>query len=201
MDHILTYMTFIPLLGAVIVLCLPSDADGADQVGGGGGDGPAAAAGDLALRQLRPHGRRLSVHGAGAVDPELQHPVPRRRRRRQHHHGAAHGAALLPLHLRVVGHRQGREGLLRALPAARHRHDGRLRRARLLPLLRLLGGHAAADVLPHRHLGRPAARVRGDQVLPLHAARQRRSCCSRSSRFYFNVTDPATGQPPSTCWR
>jgi NADH-quinone oxidoreductase subunit M len=26
MDHILTYMTFIPLLGAVIVLCLPSDA-------------------------------------------------------------------------------------------------------------------------------------------------------------------------------
>src|SRR4029453_7256608 len=26
MDHILTYMTFIPLVGAVIVLCLPSDA-------------------------------------------------------------------------------------------------------------------------------------------------------------------------------
>ncbi len=44
-------------------------------------------------------------------------------------------------------------------------------RPRLLPVLRLLGGHAAADVLPDRHLGRPAAGVRRDQVLPLHVAR------------------------------
>ena len=42
-------------------------------------------------------------------------------------------------------------------------------RPRLLPVLRLLGSDAAADVLPDRHLGRAAARVRGDQVLPLHA--------------------------------
>jgi NADH-quinone oxidoreductase subunit M len=35
------------------------------------------------------------------------------------------------------------------------------------------GSHAAADVLPHRHLGRAAARIRRDQVLPLHAVRQR----------------------------
>ena len=41
------------------------------------------------------------------------------------------------------------------------------------PLLHFLGGDAAADVLPDRHLGRPAARVRGDQVLPLHARRHR----------------------------
>ena len=43
--------------------------------------------------------------------------------------------------------------------------------ARHLPLLRVLGGDAPADVLPHRHLGRPAQGVRGDQVLPLHAGR------------------------------
>jgi len=49
------------------------------------------------------------------------------------------------------------------------RHDGDLRRPRHVPLLRLLGGHAPADVLPHRRLGRPATRVRGHQVLPLHA--------------------------------
>ena len=51
------------------------------------------------------------------------------------------------------------------------RHDGHLRRARHVPLLRLLGGHAPADVLPHRHLGRPARGVRGHQVLPLHPGR------------------------------
>ena len=62
---------------------------------------------------------------------------------------------------------------------------GVVRRARLLPLLRLLGGHAAADVLPDRHLGRPAARVRGDQVLPLHAARLACCCWSRCSYLYF----------------
>ena len=43
---------------------------------------------------------------------------------------------------------------------------------RHLPLLRVLGGHAGADVLHHRHLGRPAADLRGHQVLPLHARRQ-----------------------------
>jgi hypothetical protein len=40
-----------------------------------------------------------------------------------------------------------------------------------LPVLRFLGNHAAADVLPHRHLGRTAPRVRRHQVLPLHAGR------------------------------
>ena len=52
-------------------------------------------------------------------------------------------------------------------------HARRLPVARLLPVLRVLGSDAAADVLPDRRLGRPAARVRGDQVLPVHAARQR----------------------------
>ena len=66
---------------------------------------------------------------------------------------------------------RGERRLLRAAAAARHRHDGRVRVARFLPVLHFLGSDAAADVLPDRHLGRSAARVRRDQVLSLHAAR------------------------------
>jgi NADH-quinone oxidoreductase subunit M len=52
---------------------------------------------------------------------------------------------------------KAQKGVLRALAAARSRHQRRLHLARLLPLLRVLGDHAPADVLPHRHLGRAAA--------------------------------------------
>ena len=37
----------------------------------------------------------------------------------------------------------------------------------------VLGDHAGADVLHHRHLGRRTATLRGDQVLPLYAGRFR----------------------------
>ena len=173
MDHILTYMTFIPIAGALIVLCLPSDKpDWIRWTAAGTTVPPLLMAIWLFVYFDRTQGR-LPVRRARAVDPELQHRVLRRRRRHQHHDGAAHGAAQLPVHVRLVRHREGGEGLLRALPAARRGDDGRVRQPRLLPLLHLLGADAAADVLPHRHLGRPAARVRGHQVLPLHPGRQR----------------------------
>ena len=38
-------------------------------------------------------------------------------------------------------------------------------------VLRVLGSHADPDVHHHRHLGRPAARVCDDQVLPVHLPR------------------------------
>jgi hypothetical protein len=76
--------------------------------------------------------------------------------------------------IRVVRQRSRRaEGALLRLPVAGGGHVRRVRLARPLHVLRVLGGHAPADVLPHRHLGRPEAAVRGDQVLPLHARRQR----------------------------
>ena len=50
-------------------------------------------------------------------------------------------------------------------------HDRRVHLARPVPVLRLLRGDAAADVLPDRHLGRAEAGVRRDQVPALHAVR------------------------------
>ncbi len=65
------------------------------------------------------------------------------------------------------------QGVFRPPPAAEHGHDGRVRLPGLLPVLRVLGSDAAADVLPDRRLGRPEARIRGHQVLPLHPVRER----------------------------
>ena len=61
--------------------------------------------------------------------------------------------------LLVELHPAAREGVLHLPAAAPDRHARRLRLARFLPLLRLLGGHARADVFPHRHLGRAANRL------------------------------------------
>ena len=102
----------------------------------------------------------------------------------------------------VHGDHEAREGVLRVPPPPRDGDGRRLLRARLLPLLRVLGSDARADVLPHRHLGRPAQALRRDQVLPVHARRARSSCCSRSSRS-TSSTRPAScggrasGTPPT----
>ena len=63
---------------------------------------------------------------------------------------------------------------VRGLHAAARGGDGRgLRGPGPLPLLRVLGGHAHPDVLPHRDLGPRAAHLRRGEVLPLHLRRQR----------------------------
>ena len=63
------------------------------------------------------------------------------------------------------------QGILRLVPGAADRHARRLHGQRFLPVLRVLGGHAGADVSADRHLGRTAQAVRGDQVLPVHLVR------------------------------
>ena len=74
-----------------------------------------------------------------------------------------------PVHLdRGRGAGEGVHGLL---PAAGDRHAGRVPGPRHVPVLRVLGVHAGADVLPDRHLGRHAAHVRRGQVLPVHHGR------------------------------
>ena len=66
---------------------------------------------------------------------------------------------------------QAGQGLLRPVHAPGRQHDGGVHLAGYVPVLRLLRGDAAADVLPDRHLGRSEARVRGDQVPALHPVR------------------------------
>ena len=52
--------------------------------------------------------------------------------------------------------------------AARERDARRVRLARPVPVLRVLGRDAHPDVLPDRHLGLRAPHLRGRQVHPLH---------------------------------
>ena len=68
--------------------------------------------------------------------------------------------------------------------------------AGFLPVLHLLGDHAGADVLPDRHLGARTAAVFGDQVLPLSRCSARCSCCWASWRS-TSSTAPATTAPAS----
>ena len=76
--------------------------------------------------------------------------------------------------------------------AARDRDDRRVRRARPVPVLRVLGRDAHPDVLPHRDLGLRPAHLRGGQVLPLHDGRQRADA-GRDPRPRVRCTSTATG--------
>ena len=82
-------------------------------------------------------------------------------------------AFLMPLvHPGELGVDRGpRQGVHDRLPGAGDADDRRLLRARPRAVLPVLRGRPDPDVPDHRHLGRPAARLRQLQVLPLHAAR------------------------------
>ncbi len=71
----------------------------------------------------------------------------------------------------VVGHREAGEGVFLAVPGAAGELERGVPGARPGAVLRVFRGHAAADVLPDRRLGRGEAGVRGDQVLAVHAVR------------------------------
>ena len=114
-----------------------------------------------------------STSSPGPWIPVVQHLLLAGRRRHQLPAGHPH---LVPQHAGHGGQladRQARQGLLHPVPAVGNGHVGRVHVAGLLPVLRVLGSDAAADVLSDRRLGRAAARICGHQVLPLHAGRQR----------------------------
>ena len=125
-----------------------------------------------ALHRLRCRHQRDAVRRDDALDPALQRQLPPRRRR---HLGAVHPAE--QLHDRagrdrgLGGDPDARRAVHGGVPDHVGAHQRRVRGARRRPVLRVLRGDADPDVPHHRRLGRPEPRLRGDQVLPLHAAR------------------------------
>ena len=80
-------------------------------------------------------------------------------------------AARAPRIVGIGAQEDARRSASRAAP--RERDDRRVRLARPVPLLRVLGSDADPDVFPHRHLGLRPPHLRGDQVLPVHDGGQR----------------------------
>ena len=122
-----------------------------------------------ALARVRSLDRLDAVLRAAAVDRRLQRLVHARRGRHLDaadraddlHHAAGR-------HCRLDRDREAPDAVLRRLPDPRRPDDRRVRGARRDAVLRALGSHADPDVRDHRRLGRPAARLRHGQVLPLH---------------------------------
>ena len=173
----LSLVVFLPLAGALALLALPNKDGSRDGVirWGALAVSLASFATTLALwYALRPGRRRLPVRRARRVDAVLRHRLPARRRRHQPDAAGpdrlpdAAGAAVL-----VGVDRGARQGVLGPGAGARDGDDGRLRLARPVPVLRVLGRDADPDVLPHRGLGLRPARLRGGQVHALHDGRQR----------------------------
>src|SRR5580704_7788809 len=123
-------------------------------------------------------GRRpeLPVHRGLLLDPAVRRALRGRRGRYRagaHRHVRGADAGGDPGLLARRGARTAlREDVLRADDGARDDDDRRLRGHRRLPVLRVLRGHAGADVLHDRQLRRRQAAVRGGQVPALQPARR-----------------------------
>ncbi len=131
--------------------------------------GPGIRAVGASLDPLRHRAWGLPVHRENDVGPGPRDLLLGRDRRHLARADPADDAAhagVAPL----LGHarREERSRLLGRVPGARDRDDREPGRARPRALLRLLGSDARPDVLHHRHLGRRAAHLRRDEVLPLH---------------------------------
>ncbi len=125
-----------------------------------------------ALARLRSGHGRDAVRRARAVDRRVQRLVPPRRRRHldaaDRAHGVHHAAGG---DRRLDGDREAAGAVPGVVPDPRRPDDRRVRRARRDAVLRAVGSDADPDVRDHRRVGRPAARVRDGQVLPLHLPR------------------------------
>ncbi len=174
-NHLLSVILFTPLAGAILLLFVNKRQENAIRWIAN----LVAFLGLLVSLPLwfryEPGGAAVAVRRAGGVDPvDRRELLPRRGRLQRvadpadHDDGVHRDPVVLDRH-----HRAG-EGVLHLPARPPDGHDWRVRLARLPAVLPLLGSDARADVFPHRHLGRRAPPLLGDQVLPLHPGRQRR---------------------------
>ena len=164
MENVLTYMTFIPVAGMVVVLLLPSKSPNLIRWVSAAFTVPPLLMACWLYANFDPAKPGLQFVERAPWIPCLQHSVFGRCRWPQHLHGAAYRSVVLSLHFCFLGHRQRSQGILRAFPIVGCGHDGCLRGPRFFPLFYLLGSDASAHVLSHRSLGRAAAGVCRHQV-------------------------------------
>ena len=174
-DWGLTLMVFLPLAGALLMMLIPKGEEQLLKVvalGREPGVGGVRRRRDGRLRLRRR--RHAPVRGGQGVDRGHQGQLLRRHRRAvaaAHRAHAAGHAAVHRLQLEPLPRAAQPEGVPHPHPRAAHGHARHLRGPGPDPLLRLLRDRAPADVLHDRRVGRRAAPVRLDQVLPLHAVR------------------------------
>ena len=173
----LTLTVLIPAVGAVVVMLVPQRRGGGDQVGRAPLDARARLAVDDRHHvplQVQPQQPLLQFdvnkHWIDVINSHY-HVGDRRHlaadaRAVGVHHGAVRHLLVEPLPRAAQP-----EGVPRADPDPRDRHERHVHRPGPHPLLRVLRDRAAPDVLHDRRLGRPQPPVRVDQVLPVHAVR------------------------------
>ena len=154
---LLTILTLVPLLGALVVVGLGAEQQAARALAGAGVQPRRAGAARWRCGTVRLRLRRPSIRGAARLDSDARRRISRRRGRLGPADGVADG------HRRAAGDagfveasRTACPALLRAgaVPAGRAvRH---VHRAEFLPLVHLLGTEPDPGVLPHQTLGRAA---------------------------------------------
>lgn len=167
----LTLAIFVPIVFGLLVLALGRDdrpglTRGLSLIG--------ALAGFLVTIPLYGFRSRYgadAVRREGVLDRGLQRQLPSRHRRHLAVVRAADG--LHHYHRggrRLAGDHQPRGAVHGRLPDPVGPDGGRVRRARRHAVLRVLRSDPDPDVHHHRRVGRTQPRVRGVQVLPVHAA-------------------------------
>ena len=172
---LLNVVLFLPVAGIAALVALPARKRQPRPGALARDDAAAVRADRVALRAVRPGGRRPAVRDAAAVDRRLGRLLPDRARRLQR---AARPADRVP---RAAGRRrrvhrdpEGREALLLDGVRAAVRDARHVRRAGPVRVLPVLGDDADPAVPHHRHLGRRAPDLRDAQVRALHGVRQHR---------------------------
>ena len=155
----LSLMTFFPLLGMVVVLvpCRTTATSGS----AGRASSPRRSRWHLGIvlfTEFRPDDGGACSSSRMVLDPAVRHQLLHGCRWAERPDGAPDGAALLPVHLRLLGNRDGVKGYFAMFLFLETGMLGRLLLARLLPLLHLLGSRCCCRCTSSSESG--AARTR-----------------------------------------